>query len=198
MEKMIQFTGTKTVKACPMTLGEAEKVLNRHIDTSAVERREQTLGYLVEYGEDGDNYRSWSPKEVFERAYRVSETHADRMYIEKEQLKERYLKGREFTFTQMFRKLPEAERQLLLKQLDTMESYMYTLTQRIELEEKKAANMVCNQTKLGGFLEGGKIVKVVGESCDNCPNEPGNCVKLYLVGGGYICIDVPERPQPGK
>lgn len=198
MEKMIQFTGTKTVKACPMTLGEAEKVLNRHIDTSAVERREQTPGYLVEYGEDGDNYRSWSPKEVFERSYRVSETHVDRMYIEKEQLKERYLKGREFTFTQMFRKLPEAERQLLRKQLDTMESYMYTLTQRIELEEKKAANMVCHQAMFGSDLVGGKVVKVVGESCDNCPNEPGNCVKLYLVGGGYICIDEPERPQPGK
>ena len=135
MDKMIQFTGTKTVKACPMTLGDAEKVLKRHIDTSAVEGREKTPGYLVEYGENGDNYYSWSPKDVFERAYRVSETHIDRMYIEKEQLKERYLKGREFTFTQMFRKLPERKQALLRGQLDTMENYLYTLTERIELEK---------------------------------------------------------------
>lgn len=120
------------------------------------------------------------------------------MYIEKEQLKERYLKGREFTFTQMFRKLPEVERQLLRKQLDTMESYMYTLTQLIDMEEKKAANMVHNQAMFGSDLVGGKVVKVDSELCDNCPNEPGNCVKLYLVGGGYICIDEPERPQSGK
>lgn len=55
MLKMTQFTGTKTVKACPMPLGEAEKVLGRSIETSAVENREATEGYLVEY-EDG--YRS--------------------------------------------------------------------------------------------------------------------------------------------
>ena len=42
--EMKQFTGTKTVKACPMTLGEAEKVLNRHIDISSVENRDLTPG----------------------------------------------------------------------------------------------------------------------------------------------------------
>lgn len=60
--KMIKYTGTKTIKACPMTLGEAEKVLKRHIDSSAVENRDETPGYLVEYGEDGDNYRSGARK----------------------------------------------------------------------------------------------------------------------------------------
>ena len=49
---MTKYTGTKTVKACPMSLGEAEKVLGRKIDTSAVENREETEGYLVEYAED--------------------------------------------------------------------------------------------------------------------------------------------------
>lgn len=192
MEKMIQFTGTKTVKACPMTLGEAEKVLKRHIDTSAVEGREQTPGYLVEYGEDGDNYRSWSPKEVFERAYRVSETHIDRMYIEKDHLKERYMKGREFTFTQQFRKLTENERRLLMEQLETMETYLYILSKRIELAEKEAAEKQRTQAPLGGYLIGGSVVKVGMDSCENCPHEPENCVKLYLLGGGYICIKEPD------
>lgn len=128
---MTKYTGTKTIKACPMPLGEAEKVLGRSIETSAVENREQTAGYLVEY-EDG--YRSWSPKDVFEKAYRVSETHIDRMNIELQEVQERYLKGRAFSFTQLFRSLPEEKRKLLQKQLDQMEGYLYILSRRIELE----------------------------------------------------------------
>ena len=134
---METFTGTKTVKACPMTLGEAEKVLNRHIDISSVEHRDLTTGYLVLYSEDGDNYRSWSPKEVFERAYRQSETYLDRMLIEKAEVSSRYLKGREFTFSQQFRKLTDQEQTLLRKQLDAMEQYLYLLTKRIDLATNK-------------------------------------------------------------
>ena len=130
--EMKQFTGTKTVKACPMTLGEAEKVLNRHIDISSVENRDLTPGYLVEYGADGDDYRSWSPQDVFERAYRPSETFLDRMLIEKEELSRRYLRGREFTFSQKFQKLPDIQQLLLRKQLDAMEQYLYILSKRIE------------------------------------------------------------------
>ena len=131
MLEMTKFTGTKTVKACPMSLGEAEKVLGHRIETSAVENREESEGYLVEY-EDG--YRSWSPKVVFDKAYRVSETHTDRMMIEKEELEARYLAGRKFSFSQMFRSLPETKRKLLTKQLDMMEGYLYILSRRIELE----------------------------------------------------------------
>ena len=128
---MTKYTGTKTVKACPMSLGEAEKVLGRKIETSAVENREESEGYLVEY-EDG--YRSWSPKDVFDKAYRVSETHLDRMNIELQEVEERYLKGRKFTFTQEFRKLSDKKRDALRKQLDSMENYLYLLSRRIELE----------------------------------------------------------------
>lgn len=130
--EMKQFTGTKTVKACPMSLGEAEKVLKRHIDISSVENRNLTPGYLVEYGADGDDYRSWSPQDVFERAYRPSETFLDRMLIEKEELSRRYLRGREFTFSQKFQKLPDHQQLLLRKQLDAMEQYLYILSKRIE------------------------------------------------------------------
>ena len=114
-----------------MSLGEAEKVLGRHIDSSAVENRETSEGYLVEY-EGG--YRSWSPKEVFDKAYRVSETHLDRMKLELEEVEERYLKGRKFTFSQEFRKLSDKKRDALRKQLDSMENYLYLLSRRIELE----------------------------------------------------------------
>ncbi len=131
MLEMTKYTGTKTVKACPMPLGEAEKVLGRRIETSAVENREQTEGYLVEY-EDG--YRSWSPKEVFDKAYRVSETHIDRMMIEKDEVEARYLAGRKFSFSRKFCSLSDTNKKLLIKQLDQMEGYLYFLSRRIELE----------------------------------------------------------------
>lgn len=132
---MKQFTGTKTVKACPMTLGEAEKVLNRHIDISSVENRDLTPGYLVEYGADGDDYRSWSPQDVFERAYRPSDTFLERMLIEKQQVSTRYLRGREFTFSQQFLQIDSHQQILLRKQLDAMEQYLYILSKRIEIAQ---------------------------------------------------------------
>ena len=137
---MTQYTGTKTIKACPMPLGEAEKVLGRHIDSSAVENRETSEGYLVEYA---DGYRSWSPKEVFEKSYRISETHLDRMNIELQEVQERYLKGRKFSFSQDFRRLDQRKREALRKQLDCMEQYLYVLSRRIELESEPMPEMAC-------------------------------------------------------
>ena len=55
---MKQYTGTKTVKAMPMTMGEAyeRKLLKNGVRPSECET--DKAGYLVEY-EDG--YQSWSP-----------------------------------------------------------------------------------------------------------------------------------------
>ena len=55
------YIGTKLIKAQPMMLNDAEEILKRKIQTKNEE------GYLVEY-EDG--YKSWSPKDVFEKTYR--------------------------------------------------------------------------------------------------------------------------------
>lgn len=57
------YIGTKIVKAMPMTMTEAQKVLGREIKPATVEED----GYLVEYK---DGYMSWSPKSVFDDAYR--------------------------------------------------------------------------------------------------------------------------------
>lgn len=81
-----QYTGTKTIMAAPMTKTEAEKVLGKSITPATPDEN----GYLVEYP---DGYRSWSPASVFEAAYRVSETHVDRMKIELEELNERICKA---------------------------------------------------------------------------------------------------------
>ena len=59
---MKKFIGTKVIKAEPMTVTEAQ-VLGVEIKPATVEEN----GYLVEYN---DGYKSWSPKSVFEEAYR--------------------------------------------------------------------------------------------------------------------------------
>ena len=60
---MKKFIGTKVIMADPMTMVEAQKVLGRELKSTTV----QEDGYLVEYK---DGFKSWSPKSVFEEAYR--------------------------------------------------------------------------------------------------------------------------------
>lgn len=60
---MKKFIGTKVIIAEPMTMVEAQKVLGRELKPATVEED----GYLVKYK---DGYKSWSPKSVFEEAYR--------------------------------------------------------------------------------------------------------------------------------
>lgn len=60
---MSMYIGTKVVMAKPMTMTEAQKVLGREIKPATVEED----GYFVGYK---DGYTSWSPKSVFDNAYR--------------------------------------------------------------------------------------------------------------------------------
>lgn len=60
---MPKYIGTKVVQAKPMTMTEAQNVLGREIKPATVEED----GYLVKYK---DGYKSWSPKSVFDAAYR--------------------------------------------------------------------------------------------------------------------------------
>lgn len=85
-EQMKQYAGTKTVKAMPMTMGEAyeRKLLKNGVRPSECET--DKAGYLVEY-EGG--YQSWSPADVFEKAYKPSETRLDRLRIECDELRAR-------------------------------------------------------------------------------------------------------------
>ena len=59
---MEYYIGAKLLKAKKMNYDEAVKELNRPLPIS-----EETEGYLVEYEE---GFKSWSPKTVFEKAYR--------------------------------------------------------------------------------------------------------------------------------
>lgn len=120
-----QYTGTKTIKAMIMSAEEAKRH-GAQITDETVKKNIGNMGYLVEYP---DGYRSWSPKKAFEDAYRVSETHVDRMKIELADLKERICKATSAINT--FGAIPEDGRWLLNKQLEAMQNYAAILYDRI-------------------------------------------------------------------
>ena len=94
-----------------------DEVVNKNLDNH---------GYLVEYP---DGYRSWSPAKAFESAYRIAETHVDRMKIELADLNERICKATRAI--NAFGTIPEDERWSLKKQLETMQLYADCLHDRI-------------------------------------------------------------------
>lgn len=78
---MKTYIGTKQIEAEPMTEAEAcEAGLLR------TESYRDVPGYHVRY-ENG--YESWSPKDVFEKTYKVSDTFFDRLHIELRDLYEK-------------------------------------------------------------------------------------------------------------
>ena len=124
------YTGTKTVKAMPMGADEAQRHGARLTDET-VKQNIGNDGYLVEYP---DGYRSWSPKAVFEKAYKLSETHIDRMKIELADLNERICKATKAVFTPGL--LDHMQRSQLQQQLSAMSSYAESLYGRISMETK--------------------------------------------------------------
>lgn len=91
-------------------------------------------GYRVVY-EDG--YESWSPKDVFEKAYKVADTPLDRMYIEYNELMDKHNKlvlflGRK----DAVKILGENQVTLMEVQKVQMHDYILTLKERIGLMKK--------------------------------------------------------------
>ncbi len=126
------YTGTKTIKATPMGASDA-KHYGAQITEETIKKNIGNPGYLVEYP---DGYRSWSPKKAFEDAYRLSETYIDRLRIEHEDLKARYLKGQEFMYSEKFNILSVDEQMALSVQMDVMRKYLAVLASRIKYAEE--------------------------------------------------------------
>ena len=127
---MEKYIGKKSIMASPMSKSDAERVLNRSL--SGAKGGEE--GYLVEY-EDG--YRSWSPKETFEAAYKIAETHLDRLLIESEELEQRKSKLCAFILSDDFHKLNNESQDLLMQQYHVMFEYSLLLIKRIHLERHR-------------------------------------------------------------
>ena len=123
---MKKFIGTKVIMAEPMTMAEAQKVLGREIKPATVEED----GYLVEYK---DGYKSWSPKSVFEEAYKPSETFLDRLAVEQHELTEKVEKLRKFLSVEDAQmKVGSFQFVRMTEQLEAMGKYLNILIRRIE------------------------------------------------------------------
>ena len=128
---MKKYIGTKQVSATPAWRIDG-KVYPKDGEVPRSMNRED--GYKVVY-EDG--YESWSPKDVFEKAYKVAETFLDRLMIERKELAEKLEKLCLFTDSPKFMDVvkDENQRELLIKQRDYMGEYPNILNQRIKTLE---------------------------------------------------------------
>ena len=135
---MKQYIGTKTVKASPLTMGEAYERKLLKADRQPSECETDKAGYIVEY-EDG--YQSWSPADVFEKAYQIVETPLDRMRIEYAEESKRYAKGFGFVNSQVFSKLNYLARVLLFAQNETQREYVHLLHNRISAMSNNAQSL---------------------------------------------------------
>ena len=129
-----QYIGTKTVKAEPMVKSAAvAKGWAR-----ASEGNPDTPGYHVQYtNPDGSTYDSWSPKDVFEKSYKIAEDFKDRLNIEFKELKERFNKLDAFLNENDYDKIVEkcgtVQTALMLSQYHAMRHYYNVLKTRIVL-----------------------------------------------------------------
>lgn len=131
---MKKYIGTKTVKAMPMTMGEAYecKLLKEGVRPSECETNK--AGYLVEH-EGG--YQSWSPAEPFDKAYKLSETFLDRLCIEYSELMERAGKCNDFLASDKVKELDRTSQALLSVQSGLMDQYSLVLGDRMAIVRKK-------------------------------------------------------------
>lgn len=110
---MKKYIGTKEVKARPMTateaVGKGYKVGNNIGD-----------GYEVEYK---DGYKSWSPKEVFNDAYRPVETVSERLWLEQMELGRKIMALGNFIKSERFGEMDTFTQAMLKVQYRIMDSY---------------------------------------------------------------------------
>ena len=133
-----KYIGTKVVEARPMNEIYAESVgyARKNIDN-----HEWREGYHVRYtNPDGSTHDSWSPKSVFDEAYKPSDTVLDRLKIERNELRERIEKLEDFIeqdFSEATKKAGSLQAALLVCQRSYMVNYLDVLQARIDLMEQK-------------------------------------------------------------
>ena len=125
---MKKYIGTKEVQATPAIRKGGKVYLPTDLIPRTFEKVED--GYKVVY-EDG--YQSFSPKEVFEKAYKPADTFKDRLMIEQQELAERLDKLCSFVDSPKFEEVvtDKEQRELLLSQRKYMGEYLFVLGKRI-------------------------------------------------------------------
>lgn len=137
--KMKKYIRTEVVEAEPMT--EYEAISKGYSIGQLGYGCEREEGYHTkEFTLVGRIYDSWIPKDVFEKAYKPSDTILDRLKIERNELRERIEKLEDFiglNFSEAAKKVGHYQAALLLIQRNYMVNYLEVLQVRIDLMEEK-------------------------------------------------------------
>lgn len=132
---MKKYIGTKQIEAEPMTMGEAYRRGLLHAGRVPSESEKSKDGYYVRY-ENG--YESWSPADVFEKAYKVADTFLDRLRIERDELHDRYVKAKNYLSSPLAEKqLTPREKGSLAAQVEFMRQYLLCVEERIKYAIEK-------------------------------------------------------------
>ncbi|MFG6386178.1 MAG: DUF2829 domain-containing protein [Muribaculaceae bacterium] len=122
---MKKYIGTKVVTATP-AIRKGGKV---YLPTDEIPKSMEPVeeGYKVIY-EDG--YESWSPKDVFEKAYRIAETPLDCVMVEYYDLDDKCCNMSNFIKSDEFKKLDSTTQAMLVAQMEAMTDYIQALALR--------------------------------------------------------------------
>lgn len=132
---MKKYIGTKQIEAEPMTMGEAYRRGLLHAGRVPSESEKSKAGYYVKYD---NGYESWSPAEPFEKAYKCAETFLDRLYIERDELHDRYVKAKNYLSSPLAEKqLTPREKGSLAAQVEFMRQYLLCVEERIKYAIEK-------------------------------------------------------------
>lgn len=200
---MKKYISTMQVVAKPMTMGEAyEKNLLR-AGRVPNESEKTKAGYHVKYD---DYHEGWSPAELFEKAYRVTDTPLDRI-IEENELSDRLERLYAFICSDTFKELDSTTRAMLAVQYSSMTAYYHILcllSTKMENENKDGG---CTGISFGSAIAllksgfairrsgwNGKNLFVIKQvpayiESDVIPNMqslPQSAKDLILGGKGYI------------
>lgn len=136
---MKKYIGTKVIMAEPMS--ELDAIKKNYRFRIAGDDSNWEEGYHTkEFTLGGRIYDNWIPKDVFEKAYKPSDTVLDRLKIERNELRERIEKLEDFiglNFSEAAEKVGHYQAALLLIQRSYMVNYLDVLQVRIDLMEEK-------------------------------------------------------------
>lgn len=131
---MKKYIGTKVINAKPMNRLEYSQFRGWNLPANENGSDE---GYLVEYVDGGKPntseykcYVSWSPKDVFEKAYQLAETPLDRMRIESLGLNDKLSGLGNFLESEAFKSVDSVTQGMLKVQYQMMCNYWQILNQR--------------------------------------------------------------------
>ena len=135
MPPLSHYRGVKEINATPMDYMTYLRDV-KGINNSDYKNAE---GYFVVYP---DGYQSWSPKHVFEEAYKPYNNFLERLAVEKDELQDKLSKLSNFLYTEDYRRLATDCQTELRIQERAMMVYLDALTRR----EVLASNVCSNES----------------------------------------------------